>query len=172
MSLFRVAPETTLHIILTEYPHSKNGRQSKMVHHECHASQTIYIPVDDSLRMACIVPNCKQPHNHPILPSIKVSRELKDQYVKAIQVAGIAGNTVRTIDNGSYDIYFSSSFKFSCIDLTFLAPSTTAIFGMSPSLAAPALQSRRVREQILRKEKKRTYPCGLGIEGTLCFKCF
>lgn len=65
--------------------------------------------------------------------------------------------------------YFSSSFP--CIDLTFLAQSTTQIFGTSPSLAAPALQSRRVREQILRKEKKRAYPCGLGIEGTSCLKC-
>ncbi len=153
MSLFHVALETTFHIVLTEYPHSKNGRQSKMVHHECSASRTIYIPIDDSIRMACIVPNHKQPHTHPILPSVKVSREIKDQYVKAIQVAGIAGNTVRTIDNGLCDIYFSSSFW--CINLTFPAQSTTQIFGMSPSLAAPALQSRRVREQILRKEKKR-----------------
>ena len=87
-------PEITFHIILTEYPHSKNGRQSKMVHHECRATRTIYIPVDDSLRMACIVPNHKHPHSHPILPSVKVSRELKDQYVKAIRAAGIAGNTV------------------------------------------------------------------------------
>ncbi|KAF8966029.1 hypothetical protein BDZ97DRAFT_1917737 [Flammula alnicola] len=127
-----------------KFPHNADGRQLKMVHHECLASRTIYIPVDPSIRMACIVPNHEKPHTHPILPATKPSRELKELYKSCIQTAGLVGSSVRTIDN---------------------ARSTLHILGKAPALVAPALQSTRVKQQMLRSEKKKKYPHGTGTEG-------
>ncbi|KAF8156702.1 hypothetical protein B0H34DRAFT_808140, partial [Crassisporium funariophilum] len=136
-----------------KYPHAKNGWQSKITHHKCMAARTIYVPLDPSIRMACILPDHKEPHNHPILPARKASRNLKDQYRKCIQAAGIAGNTVCIIDNVSFfgfsPKYTSNSWDYSVLGLASLSEG----------------QKVCVRQQIMQQEKKKVYPHGLGIEG-------
>jgi hypothetical protein len=38
--------------------------------------------------------------------------------------------------------------------------------GTSPSLYAPTLQNNRVKQDLIREEKKKNYPCGTDLPGT------
>jgi hypothetical protein len=51
--------------------------------------------------MACVVPNHEEPHNHPILPAAKASRDIKSLFKRCIDAAGIVGATVKSIENGT-----------------------------------------------------------------------
>ena len=61
------------YFVCTEYPHTGDGKQALLKRHECLASKTIWVPIDESIRKAVIVFNPDNPHNHPILPSSKAS---------------------------------------------------------------------------------------------------
>jgi hypothetical protein len=72
-----------------------------MIRHRCGASRTIYVPTDPAIRMACVVQNHEQPHNHPILPVTKASRDIKSLFKRCIDAVGMVGATVKTIENGT-----------------------------------------------------------------------
>lgn len=59
------------------------------------------MPTDPAIRMACVVPNHEEPHNHPILPAAKASRDIKSLFKRCIDAAGIVGATVKSIENGT-----------------------------------------------------------------------
>ena len=86
--------------LCAEYPHTGDGKQALLIRHECPASKTIWVPIDESIRKAVIVFNPDNPHNHPILPSSKASAMTRDSYKQCITAAGLVGSTVKTIDNG------------------------------------------------------------------------
>lgn len=86
--------------IYQEFPHLGNGSQGALVHHKCSAYRTIYVPEDPAIRKACVVPNHKEPHNHPILPPTKTPIAIKEIYRKCVNNSGIVGSSVRSVDNG------------------------------------------------------------------------
>ncbi|KAF8313350.1 hypothetical protein F5887DRAFT_1090268 [Amanita rubescens] len=127
------------------FPHNANGTQTNMKRHNCPASRTIYVPVDPTIRMACIVPNHDYPHSHPVLPASKASRDLRNLYRSCVDAVGVIGSTVQSVENAS---------------------STRLILqGKTPALTSPALQSNRLKQDIIRQEKRKLYPCGFGIPG-------
>ncbi|KAF9479178.1 hypothetical protein BDN70DRAFT_984560 [Pholiota conissans] len=133
------------------FPHFGNGLRAKLVQHNCPASLTGFIPEDKNYpelsRMMCIVfhEDC-HPHNHPILPPTKTPATIKESYRDCIKKAGIVGCSVRTIDN---------------------ARTTKLALGSSPSLYNPTLQNNRVKQDIIRDVKKKTYPCGTDLPGVI-----
>ncbi|KAF8161444.1 hypothetical protein B0H34DRAFT_840756 [Crassisporium funariophilum] len=131
------------------FPHQGNGSQAALVHHACSAYRTIYVPEDPTIRKACVVPDHEEPHNHPILPPTKTPIAIKDIYRKCVETAGVVGSSVRTVDNAA------------------LARTTKLMLGTSPSLYAPTLQNNRVKQDILREVKKKTYPYGTDLPGVM-----
>lgn len=89
------------------FTHTHDGKpiRSKMVHRPCEAERSIFVPVDNSLRMAVMVPNHKKPHNHPIPTTTKASYDAKALYRDSITVTGVLGATVRKVDNGKEILY-------------------------------------------------------------------
>ena len=85
---------------LTDFPHLGNGSQAALVHHSCSAYWIIYVLEDPAIRKAGVVPNHKEPHNHPILPPTKTPVAIKEIYQKCVNNSGIVGSSVRTVDNG------------------------------------------------------------------------
>jgi hypothetical protein len=67
----------------------------------CPASRTIYVPMDTSIRMAVVIPDHTQPHNHPMPLFLKVSQEAKAHYSELTLASGLLGATVKKVDNCS-----------------------------------------------------------------------
>ena len=82
-----------------EYPHNTDGSSSKMKKFKCNAYQTIFVPLDSTIRMACIVYDTI-PHTHPTLPLSKPSKVATELYRKCMQAAGVVGSTVQTVKRG------------------------------------------------------------------------
>lgn len=84
------------------YTHILDGKpvHSPMIHHQCPASRTIYVPCNISLRLAVVVPDHLSPHSHPMPPPIKVSDEAKEVYMKCIKAQGVLAATVKKVDLG------------------------------------------------------------------------
>lgn len=124
--------------------------------------------------MACVVPNHEEPHTHPILPATKTSTIIRETYKNCIKSAGVVGSSVRTVDNGK--LCNTLTVTLSILNVV-LARSTHLLLGKAPSLYAPALQNSRVKQDIIRKVKKESYPYGTDIPGkhvlfAVCqFKC-
>ncbi|KDR65997.1 hypothetical protein GALMADRAFT_131200 [Galerina marginata CBS 339.88] len=129
---------------LCKIPHNSDGTLSEVNLRPCPASRTIYIPLDPTIRVLVILYDHLKPHNHPILPATKTSREVRELYSRCIDAVGSAGSTVQKIEN---------------------APSTRLILGKTPSLLAPALQDHAVKGRLLTKAKKKAFPFGVNIEG-------
>ncbi|KAJ3821622.1 hypothetical protein F5880DRAFT_800238 [Lentinula raphanica] len=126
------------------YPHNANGEQSKIVKIKCNAQRSIFYPEDRSIRQACIIYKIK-PHDHPILPASKASLEVQDLFRRCVLASGLVGQTVRTVESAS---------------------STNLLLeGKPSSLIHPSLINRRQREKIMREEKAKRFPQGLGIAG-------
>ncbi|KAL0948752.1 hypothetical protein HGRIS_008885 [Hohenbuehelia grisea] len=127
------------------YPHQSNGQRSVMVHHNCPAKRNIYVPVDKSLRMACVVPDHTKPHSHPVLPPTKTSYEISQLYAECVKACGAVSATVKSVEN---------------------ALSTKLLMsGKTPSLFNPALHSTRKKQTMIRKEMAAQYPGGTGLAG-------
>ncbi|KAG6818252.1 hypothetical protein H0H93_006537 [Arthromyces matolae] len=127
------------------YPHNADGKPSPVIRHKCPASRVIYIPVDPKIRMACVVPNHGVAHNHPILPAIKPSREIKELFKRCIDAVGVLGATVRSVER---------------------APSTPLLLeGMNPITSNPAFQNVRMKQDMIRDRKKQLFPNGTGVAG-------
>lgn len=151
-----------------EYPHQGDGTRAKLLRHRCSAARTIYVPEDPAVRMACVVPNHEKAHTHPILPATKTSTIIRETYKDCVRTAGVVGSSVRTVDNGkSLPIYTDFyAFQFNLLTISPIAQSTHVLLGTTPSLYAPTLQNNRVKQDIIRKVKKESYPYGTDIPGT------
>ena len=94
----------------SDFPHLGNGSQATLIHHACSAYRIIYVPEDPTIRKACVVPDHEEPHNHPILPPTKTPIAIKEIYRKCIKNLGIAGSSVRTVDNG--EVFFCCNHEY------------------------------------------------------------
>ena len=146
----------------SDSPHLGNGSQAMLVHHACSAYRTIYVPKDLVIHKACVVPNHEEPHNHPILPPTKTPVAIIEIYRKCVKNSGIVGSTVRSVDNGEVQLFYSEDICLRGI----LAQTTKITLGRSPSIYAPTLQNNRIKQDIIREEKKKSYPCGTDLPGT------
>ncbi|KAJ7225030.1 hypothetical protein C8J57DRAFT_1590778 [Mycena rebaudengoi] len=81
--------------------HIKDGQpqSSFIINRPCHATRTIYVPLDPSIRKALVVHPRNTAHNHPLPPLTKVSYELKKSYVECIKAVGLVGATVAKVDS-------------------------------------------------------------------------
>ncbi|KAJ7598324.1 hypothetical protein C8J56DRAFT_1039197 [Mycena floridula] len=149
------------------HPHIVKGKSvyPKLVHRECHAKRTIFVPVDLKFRFAIMLhPKLhiiggkgNGPHNHPLPPCSKVNLKMKATYAKSVVDSGVTGQTVRTIDTAV--VKWSPSPQ---------APATKLLFGgQAPGAAFPALDNRRVKSAILTAEKKKKYTEGLSLPGVM-----
>jgi hypothetical protein len=88
------------HYVLKDYPHLRNGLsvQGKLQKHECNARIRIFSPLDREDRRAIVI--LEGPHNHPMFPSTKVSRDAKEKYKEAVMKIGVEGATPLTCDKG------------------------------------------------------------------------
>ncbi|KAJ8095605.1 hypothetical protein PM082_023011 [Marasmius tenuissimus] len=130
-----------------KYPHNSDGTFSKMVKHQCKAHRTIYVPLDTSIRMACIVYKVNQPHTHPTLPLSKPSKVAMALYTKCVRAAGTVGATVQSVENA--------------------ASTKLVLGGKSLPEVHPALMNRRVQQRVIDKEKKKMFPYGRGFQGAV-----
>ncbi|KAJ7803072.1 hypothetical protein B0H14DRAFT_3154691 [Mycena olivaceomarginata] len=125
------------------HPHIVDGvaTRSKMVHHECGAARTIYIPIDPSIR--------KIPHNHPMPTLAKVPVGVMEKYKTCVIAHGGAGATVAKVDN---------------------APSTKVLLGgKTPAGFSAGLHSRPVKAKIIAKVKRQLFPNGTDAAGVFSF---
>ncbi|KAF7374069.1 hypothetical protein MSAN_00287800 [Mycena sanguinolenta] len=131
--------------------HIVDGRAvtSAIVHRQCEARRTIYVPVDERVRKALIIHLHNVAHNHPMPSLKKASFEIKESYRRCITASGCVAATVKKVDN---------------------APSTQFLLGMKPGEFAPALQSNKVKQKLVHEAKMEKYPEGLGVPGA--FKLF
>jgi len=67
---------------------------------------TIYVPIDTSLRMACVVLNHERPHTHPMPPMTKPTLDVKESYRRCVKATGVLGTTVQKVDDGE-DFFFT-----------------------------------------------------------------
>lgn len=149
-----------------EFPHNGNGSQTKLIHRDCPTLWTIYVPDDPKIQKACIVPNHENPHNHPILPPTKMPAMVKEIYKMCVKNAGIVGSLVRTVDNGAFPGPGILTVEAIFTKLLYLARSTKLTLGTAPSLYTPTLHNNHVKQDIIQKVKKESYPYGMDVPGT------
>ncbi|KAJ7717658.1 hypothetical protein B0H16DRAFT_1897881 [Mycena metata] len=125
--------------------HLKDGKsvRGQMLHHPCKTYMTIYVPLDSSLRMACVTFNPAKPHTHPMGPMTKITLDVKEAYRKCVRAAGVLGTTVQRVDD---------------------APTTLLLLnGQSPAIYHPSLHRKRLKQGLIRDEKLKISPEGLGV---------
>lgn len=144
--------------------HLNQGKtvRGTMIHHPCPAYMTIYVPLDSSLRMACVVFDPGRPHSHPMSPMTKLSLNYEETYRKCVRATGILGTTVQKVDDGKR-VFRISLYSYIMI---FSAPTTLLLLkGQSPAMYHPALHTKHLKQGIIRDEKLKASPEGLGVAG-------
>ncbi|THU81645.1 hypothetical protein K435DRAFT_972274 [Dendrothele bispora CBS 962.96] len=76
------------------YPHNADGSFSTMVKHQCNAYRTIFVPLDTSIRQACIIYDIEKPHSHPALPLSKPTKTALELYRKCIEATGVISDYI------------------------------------------------------------------------------
>ncbi|KAJ3498258.1 hypothetical protein NMY22_g19617 [Coprinellus aureogranulatus] len=131
-----------------DYPHVRDGMAivGRIVHQDCPNTVHIWAPVDRTDRQAIII--IDKPHNHPMFPPVKASREAKERYREAVEeLQGTSNLTVLNVDK---------------------APSTSRIFGnQRPEEFDAALANTRVKRDIVSSVKNKSAPLGTSIAGVL-----
>jgi hypothetical protein len=84
--------------------HLVNGRSVRgtMIRHPCNAYMTIYVPVDTTMRLACVVLDSSKPHTHPMPTLAKMSLDIDKIYRRCVRGAGVLGTTVQKVDDGAH----------------------------------------------------------------------
>jgi len=72
--------------------------EGKLIHRPCKSRIRIWSPIDRTDRRAIVITD--HPHNHPVPPHEKLTREGRDKYVKASEMLGPAGLTAGKVDRG------------------------------------------------------------------------
>ena len=99
--------------IMAAHPHIVNGKSqscSQIIHHQCPAQHTIYIPQDPNLHIVLVVHHNNLPHNHPMPHMLKASLEAKATYEECVEAASTTSATVQMVDNGENCHHASPSF--------------------------------------------------------------
>ncbi|KAJ7741845.1 hypothetical protein B0H16DRAFT_1861601 [Mycena metata] len=92
---------------------------------------------------ACVTFNPAKPHTHPMGPMIKITLDVKEAYRKCVRAAGVLGTTVQRVDD---------------------APTTLLLLnGQSPAMYHPSLHRKRLKQGLIRDEKLKISPEGLGV---------
>ncbi|KAJ7435706.1 hypothetical protein B0H11DRAFT_2366612 [Mycena galericulata] len=144
---FAVRTANSESVLEHRHIHLRNGANVRgtMIHHPCQAYMTIFVPLDLSLRMACVMLDHTKPHTHPMPPKSKASLEVKAVYRKCVRQTGALGMTVQKVDD---------------------APTTVLLLkGQSPAMFHPSLHTKRVKQTIIHHEKLLSSPEGLGLAG-------
>ncbi|KAK7020620.1 hypothetical protein VNI00_017704 [Paramarasmius palmivorus] len=104
--------------------------------------------MDSSVRKAIIIHGKHNTaHSHPIPVVEKTTYAVQAAYANVVRAHGVLGATVQKVDN---------------------APSTSILLdGKMPAEFSPALQNKRAKRQIIRKEKLNVHSQGLGIPGVV-----
>ncbi|KAJ7138792.1 hypothetical protein C8R43DRAFT_1131951 [Mycena crocata] len=142
-----ISPRTGERQKFCAHIHLRQGKsvRSDMIHHPCNAYMTIFVPVDPSLRMACVVLDHRRPHTHPMPPMKKASLDVKKVYRRCVKAMGALGTTVQKVDD---------------------APTTLLLLkGQSPAMFHPSLHCKRLKQTVIRDEKLLASAAGLGFEG-------
>ncbi|KAF9018292.1 hypothetical protein BDZ89DRAFT_1117241 [Hymenopellis radicata] len=133
------------------YAHDANGGQSKMKHIKCSVERLIFVPEDATIRKAAVVYRTHKTnrticgHSHPLLPTTKISKDVKALYEKCVKAVGLVGATVMKVDN---------------------SPTTSIIMGgKTPGQVDPALLSGRNKREAIQQLKRVEFPYGTGFEG-------
>ncbi|KAJ7705076.1 hypothetical protein B0H16DRAFT_1482466 [Mycena metata] len=153
-----VHPRTWLKKKDCAHAHIFNGTPvvGKIQRYTCKATRYIYVPKDTSIRKVLIL-NALTPHNHPMPMLIKPTFEVKEMYREIIAANGVLGATAPL---------------FSALIIP-TGPSTKLLLnGKTPAAHAPALHSKRLKQEILHAAKLQEYPNGLGVEGELIIVTF
>ncbi|KAJ7440024.1 hypothetical protein FB451DRAFT_966547, partial [Mycena latifolia] len=144
-----ISPRTGERQKFCAHIHLRQGKsvRGNMIHHACKAYMTIYVPVDTSLRMACVLFDHLKPHTHPMPPMKKASLDVKKVYRRCVKAMGALGTTVQKVDD---------------------APTTLLLLkGQSPAMFHPSLHSKRFKQTVVRDEKLLASPAGLGFAGEI-----
>lgn len=124
--------------------------------------------MDSSIRKALVIHPKNVPHNHPMPPMTKASYELRATYRDCVEAAGCVGSTVSKVDNGRTTL--CGNFVNILILLSNLAPSTKLLLkGHTLSEYAPPLHVKRLKRDMVREVKAKTYPAGLDVPGTIFY---
>ncbi|KAK1229822.1 hypothetical protein PQX77_007102 [Marasmius sp. AFHP31] len=139
-----------INVVLTyihsEYPHNADGSSSQMQKFKCEAYRTIFVPLDSTICMACIVYEIK-PHTHPALPLLKPSTVATELYHKCVQVVGVVGSTVQSVERS--------------------ASTPLVLGGKSVAEVHPGLMNRHMKRKVIDQEKTKMFPKGRGSEGVV-----
>ncbi|KAJ7675923.1 hypothetical protein DFH06DRAFT_1466676 [Mycena polygramma] len=130
------------------HPHIVNGvalTECPIIKRPCPCKRTYYIPIDPTIRKILMFHPKGVPHNHPVPPPLKMSAVTKSKYSQCVQAVGLLGSTVAKVDNA--------------------ASTRLLLDGQKPSQYTPALQNKRIKQDLIAREKKKKYPAGLGVTG-------
>ncbi|KAJ7867305.1 hypothetical protein B0H13DRAFT_2281228 [Mycena leptocephala] len=135
-----VHPNIGLRQHFCPHVHIVDGKavRSRIEQTPCFAKRNIYVPLDTSIRKVIIVTNGTG-HNHPMPPLAKQTLGGREIWKKCVTASGIVGATAAKVEN---------------------APSTPLILG-----GKMALQSKRVKRDIIRGMKSEQFPLGLDETG-------
>ncbi|KAJ7822773.1 hypothetical protein B0H13DRAFT_1737629 [Mycena leptocephala] len=135
-----VHPNIGLRQHFCSHVHIVGGKavRSRIEQTPCFAKRNIYVPLDTSIRKVIIVTNGTG-HNHPMPPLAKQTLGGREIWKKCVTASGIVGATAAKVEN---------------------APSTPLILG-----GKIALQSKRVKRDIIRGMKSEQSPLGLDKTG-------
>ncbi|KAJ7663311.1 hypothetical protein DFH06DRAFT_1395515 [Mycena polygramma] len=130
------------------HPHIVNGvalTECPIIKRPCPCKRTYYIPIDPTIRKILIFHPKGVPHNRPVPPPLKMSAVTKSKYSQCVQAVGLLGTTVAKVDNA--------------------ASTRLLLNGQKPGQYTPALQNKRIKQDLIAREKKKKYPAGLGVTG-------
>ncbi|KAK7034090.1 hypothetical protein R3P38DRAFT_3496289 [Favolaschia claudopus] len=144
-----IAARTGNKLKACHHPHIVNGHvvtNSEMSHYKCRVKRNIFVPRDESIRKAVILHNAIPiPHRHPLPPLVKVSLSVQDKYETCIEKRGVVGATVHDVDRAESSLLLCD--------------------GQPPSAWSPALGNMRSKRDMVREQKVKKYPAGMGIPG-------
>nr|GAT46611.1 predicted protein [Mycena chlorophos] len=132
-----------------EHTHILDGvsHEATVVHYPCNVSRSIYVPVDTRIRKVAVLHDPSVPHAHLLPAFTKKTHEATAKFEECVYAAGVTGTTTVKVEKAS---------------------STPIILeGKTPAEFAPALQSKVLKNKIVRDVKQKVYKLGVGIEGAL-----
>ncbi|KAG7089006.1 hypothetical protein E1B28_010719 [Marasmius oreades] len=130
------------------FVHIVDGEQvtAVMVPLECKTRMTIYVPKDKTIKKALIVFPGDIAHTHPVPLLRKATQDVKLMFSKVVQQHGVLGATVSKIEASAI-----AKHEFG---------------GKTPAAFHPALANNRLKHDLIKAEKAKAFPVGLGLTGT------
>lgn len=94
-------PEGTILSLALALIHFRDGKLvvGKMIHRPCEASLSIFVPVNNDIRSAIVIPTPNKFQNHPRFPPEKLTHDAKRQYANIIKAHGKPGASLAAIDH-------------------------------------------------------------------------